>query len=76
MVEIVDSIRKVVPKSFCVGVKLNSADLQSTEELKESIEQIRYIEEAGVDFLEISGGSYEDPRVRELSFFPQSLGPS
>lgn len=63
VVEIVDSIRKVVPKSFCVGVKLNSADLQSTEELKESIEQIRYIEEGGVDFLEISGGSYEDPKM-------------
>lgn len=65
VVEVVEAIRKATPKGFCVGVKLNSADHQTAEALRDSIEQIEAIAEAGVDFLEISGGSYEDPRVSE-----------
>lgn len=65
VVEIIEAVRNVVPKSFCIGLKLNSADLHSAGELEDSIEQIRCIEKAGIDFLEISGGSYENPRVRE-----------
>ena len=28
--------------------------------------QIRLLAEAGIDFLEVSGGSYEDPKVKLL----------
>lgn len=64
VVEVVEAIRNATPKKgFCVGVKLNSADHQTAEALRDSIEQIEAIAEAGIDFLEISGGSYEDPRV-------------
>lgn len=73
VVDIVKAVREVVPKSFCVGVKLNSADHQATGEAGSSVQfqdvlkQAASIAEAGVDFLEISGGSYENPAVSDLS---------
>jgi 2,4-dienoyl-CoA reductase-like NADH-dependent reductase (Old Yellow Enzyme family) len=45
-------------------VKLNSADHQSPTGLKEGLEQIELINAEKIDFLEISGGTYEDPKVR------------
>lgn len=68
-VEIVQAIRRVVPKSFCIGIKFNSVDHQSQSALADCIEQLRAITDAGVDFLEVSGGTYEDPVV---SFCPLS----
>lgn len=63
IVEVIEAIRKVVPKTFCVGIKFNSVDHQSQTELAKCIEQLEDIVDAGVDFLEISGGTYEDPIV-------------
>lgn len=63
VVEVIHAVRAAVPKGFCVGVKLNSVDHQSPLELQECIEQLEDITAAGVDFLEISGGTYEDPTV-------------
>lgn len=63
VVEVLQAVRRVVPKEFCVGIKLNSVDHQSAEELDGCIEQLEDIRAAGIDFLEISGGSYEDPLV-------------
>lgn len=64
IVDIVAAIRAEVPSTFCVGVKLNSVDHQSASELSDCIEQLHAIAAAGVDFIEISGGSYENPVVR------------
>lgn len=64
VVEVIEAMRRVVPKTFCIGIKLNSVDHQSEEELKECIEQLDDITAAGIDFLEVSGGSYENPIVR------------
>jgi 2,4-dienoyl-CoA reductase-like NADH-dependent reductase (Old Yellow Enzyme family) len=53
-------IRRQVGTDFPVGIKLNSADFQHggfTEE--ESIETIRALADAGIDLIEISGGTYE-----------------
>ncbi|GAB0134274.1 hypothetical protein EsDP_00002653 [Epichloe bromicola] len=61
VVEILQAVRRVVPKEFCVGIKLNSVDHQSAKELDGCIEQLEDMVAAGIDFLEISGGSYEDP---------------
>ncbi|KAG5920412.1 hypothetical protein E4U42_006203 [Claviceps africana] len=61
VVDILRAVRAVVPKDFCVGIKLNSVDHQSEQELHGCIEQLEDIVAAGIDFLEISGGSYEDP---------------
>ncbi|GME28585.1 hypothetical protein GTA08_BOTSDO12859 [Neofusicoccum parvum] len=70
IVDIVHAIRNTVPPSFCVGVKLNSADHQSSQELSASIEQIDAIAAAGIDFLEVSGGTYEDPKMMETTAPP------
>lgn len=63
VVEIIKEIRAVVPKSFSVAIKLNSVDHQRGAKLDDAMKQIALINEAGVDFIEISGGSYEDPQV-------------
>ncbi|ABI90282.1 NADH oxidase [Burkholderia ambifaria] len=57
-------IRRQVGPDFPVGIKLNSADFQRggfTEE--ESIETIRALSDAGIDLIEISGGTYEAPAM-------------
>ncbi|KAH7024762.1 NADPH dehydrogenase [Microdochium trichocladiopsis] len=61
VVDIIHAVRKVVPREFCVGMKLNSVDHQSAEDLQGCLEQLDEITTAGIDFLEISGGTYEDP---------------
>lgn len=45
-------------------MKLNSVDHQDSSDMEATLSQIRLIVEAGIDFLEISGGTYEDPKVR------------
>lgn len=62
ILEIIKQIRSVVPASFCIGIKLNSADHNSSH-FEDTMTQIQLFHDAGVDFLEISGGSYEDPTV-------------
>lgn len=49
-------------------MKLNSSDYQSmgiTDE--EVLGQVAALDEAGVDFIDISGGTYEDPRMAQVS---------
>ncbi|KAJ5815196.1 hypothetical protein N7474_006973 [Penicillium riverlandense] len=62
VLEILSEIRKVVPPKFCVGIKLNSAD-QSSAAFEDVMTQIKLLVEAGIDFMEISGGTYEDTRM-------------
>jgi len=55
-----------VGKDFAVGIKLNSADFQKggfTHE--ESIQVAEALSKAGIDLLEISGGSYEAPAMMD-----------
>ncbi|KAE8393052.1 hypothetical protein BDV23DRAFT_180930 [Aspergillus alliaceus] len=61
VVEIIHAIREAVPPSFCVGLKLNSVDVAADVDLEDCVEQLRAITDAGIDFLEVSGGSFEDP---------------
>lgn len=65
--DIIRGIREAVPATFCVGIKLNSVDHQSREALAECVKQLKMIVAAGVDFVEISGGTYEDPQVHTPS---------
>lgn len=65
VLQIIHQIRDAVPSTFCIGIKLNSADY-GTSEFEDTMTQIRLFSEAGVDFLEISGGTYEDPIVRAV----------
>ncbi|CEJ62877.1 hypothetical protein PMG11_11362 [Penicillium brasilianum] len=62
VLDILTRIRNVVPQTFCVGIKLNSVD-HSTADFEETMVQIKLLVDAGLDFMEISGGSYEDPRM-------------
>ena len=58
------AIRKAVGAEFPIGIKLNSADFQRggfTEE--ESLDTIRALADAGIDLIEISGGTYEAPAM-------------
>lgn len=57
----------VVPDNFVVGVKLNSADYtQDAGGLSEArpLQHVREIGKWGlVDYIQVSGGDYEDPRT-------------
>jgi 2,4-dienoyl-CoA reductase-like NADH-dependent reductase (Old Yellow Enzyme family) len=65
-------IRRQVGPNFPVGIKLNSADFQKggfTEE--ESIAVIQALAAAGIDLIEISGGTYEAPAMSGAFSKPQ-----
>jgi 2,4-dienoyl-CoA reductase-like NADH-dependent reductase (Old Yellow Enzyme family) len=51
-----------VPPTFAIGIKLNSAD-HSSATFEETMTQIALLVDAGIDFMEISGGTYEDPQM-------------
>ncbi|WP_250655283.1 NADH:flavin oxidoreductase/NADH oxidase family protein [Alkalimarinus coralli] len=58
------AIREKVGKDFPIGIKLNSADFMRggfTEE--DSMEVVKALAEAGIDLIEISGGTYESPSM-------------
>ena len=85
LLEIIRAIRDRVNSDFIVGVKLNSADFQRGGfDIADSEQVVDWLNGEAVDFVEISGGSYEsaammgnseDGRVesstakRELFFF-------
>lgn len=62
VLDIIAATRKVVPPTFCIGIKLNSAD-HSSATFEDTMTQIGLLVDAGIDFLEVSGGTYEDPSV-------------
>ena len=64
LLEIVAACRKAVGPTFPISVKLNSADFQKGGfGADESVAVARMLETAGVDLLEVSGGSYESPAM-------------
>ena len=68
--EIIKKCRKEVGEDFPISVKLNSADFQKggfTPD--ESIQVAQMLENAGVDIIEISGGTYEQPKLIGVDAF-------
>lgn len=63
VVDIIQRIRAEVPKPFCIALKINSTDYQGEAGIPQMIEHLSLFEKAGIDFLELSGGTYEDPQV-------------
>lgn len=64
VMRIYQSMRKAVGPYFPIGIKLNSADFQKggfTEE--DSVQVAQRLSEAGIDLIEISGGTYEAPKM-------------
>lgn len=64
LLEVVRETRAAVGPDFPVSVKLNSADFQKggfTHE--ECLQVVEWLNEEGLDLLEVSGGNYEQPRL-------------
>ncbi len=60
LLDIVRAIRDRVNADFIVGVKLNSADFQRGGfDIEDSVQVVDWLNAEAVDFVEISGGSYE-----------------
>lgn len=60
LLEIIRAIRDRVNSDFIVGVKLNSADFQRGGfDIADSEQVVDWLNAEAVDFVEISGGSYE-----------------
>ncbi|WP_293625520.1 NADH:flavin oxidoreductase/NADH oxidase family protein [Salinisphaera sp.] len=64
LLAVVRAVREAVGKDFAIGVKLNSADFQKGGfSNDECIQVVRWLGDCDIDLLEISGGSYEQPRL-------------
>ncbi|MFT4767469.1 MAG: 2,4-dienoyl-CoA reductase-like NADH-dependent reductase (Old Yellow Enzyme family) [Glaciecola sp.] len=64
LLEIVDATREAVGPEFPVSVKLNSADFQKGGfAFEDSLRVAKWLEEHSVDVIEISGGTYEQPKL-------------
>lgn len=65
LLDIVRAVRAVVSREFAVAVKLNSADFQrggfTADDAKQVVE---WLNDLGVDLVELSGGSYEAPAMQ------------
>ncbi|MFT6448060.1 MAG: 2,4-dienoyl-CoA reductase-like NADH-dependent reductase (Old Yellow Enzyme family) [Oleispira sp.] len=64
VLSIYNAIREQVGADFPIGIKLNSADFMKggfTEE--DSMQVVKTLADAGIDLIEISGGSYENPSM-------------
>lgn len=65
LLDIVKAVRAVVSREFAVAVKLNSADFQrggfTADDAKQVVE---WLNDLGVDLVELSGGSYEAPAMQ------------
>lgn len=65
--EVVRAVRAEVGASYPLSVKLNSSDFQKGAfSLEESCQVAAWLVEDGIDLLEISGGTYEKPRLLGL----------
>lgn len=64
LLSVVTRVRAAVGPDFPVAVKLNSADFQKGGfDFDDSLQVAQWLQDAGVDLLEISGGTYEQPRL-------------
>ncbi|MCT2532602.1 NADH:flavin oxidoreductase/NADH oxidase family protein [SAR92 clade bacterium H231] len=67
LLDAVAVVRKAVGPDFPVSVKLNSADFQKGGfDFEDSLQVVQWLEQAGVDLIEISGGTYEQPKLLGL----------
>ena len=67
LLRIVEAVRTRVPEGFAVSVKLNSSDFQKGGlRPEDSLTVAGWLAERGVDLLEVSGGSYEQPAMMDM----------
>jgi 2,4-dienoyl-CoA reductase-like NADH-dependent reductase (Old Yellow Enzyme family) len=66
LLEAVRAAKASAGPGFGIAVKLNSADFQRGGfAVAESTEVAKMLEAQGIDFLEVSGGNYEQPRMMD-----------
>lgn len=64
LLEAVRAVRAAVGPAFPVAVKLNSDDFrQGGFSHADCLQVVQWLEKEGIDLLEISGGTYEQPRL-------------
>ena len=67
LLRVLKGVRAQVGTGFPVSVKLNSSDFQKGGfSPEDSLQVAGWLNEAGVDLLEISGGSYEQPAMMDI----------
>ena len=67
LLRVVAAVREAVGPSFPVAVKLNSSDFQKGGfSFAECLRVVEWLNDSELDLLEISGGSYEQPRMMDL----------
>lgn len=65
LTSIVEAVRQRVKLSFGVGLKLNSADFQRGGfDFDDARQVVEWLNGHGLDFIELSGGSYESPAMQ------------
>lgn len=64
LLDIVRAVRRRVGPDFPVGVKLNASDFRrGGYRFQDCLRLAPWLERAGVDLIELSGGSYEQPQL-------------
>ncbi len=74
LIEIISAIKAKVSTNFSVSVKLNSADFQRGGfDVSDAEHVINLLQDKGIDFIELSGGSYEAPAMQGRSSDDRTL---
>jgi 2,4-dienoyl-CoA reductase-like NADH-dependent reductase (Old Yellow Enzyme family) len=77
LLETVQQTRAAVGADFPISVKINSADFQRGGfSFEDSQIVVRWLDEAGVDLIEISGGNYEQPSMMKLEGMEPAFDPT
>lgn len=64
LLRVIEDCREVVGPEFPLAVKLNSADFQKGGfAFEESLQVVHWLQDRGIDLVEISGGTYEQPKL-------------
>lgn len=76
LIETVRAVRAAVGADFPVSVKLNSDDFRKNGfSNEECVQVVRWLNDESLDLLEISGGTYEQPRLLGFSGKADSAKP-
>ncbi len=67
LLETIKRVRAAVGPAFPISVKLNSADFQKGGfAFEDSLRVARWLQDASVDLIEVSGGTYEQPKMMNM----------
>jgi 2,4-dienoyl-CoA reductase-like NADH-dependent reductase (Old Yellow Enzyme family) len=74
LVDVIDAIKAEVDSTFSVSIKLNSADFQRGGfDVDDAKQVLSLLSDKAIDFVELSGGSYEAPAMQGKSADQRTL---